>query len=1138
MTITSVVFVHGLGAFPDTTWQKRPQQGAGGTLSGQQISWIRDLLTEDLREARFMFFNYDSTTYNDAPRKDLQDIAMELLQAFDVSRLRQSPLVRALHWLSDEICFWTKADEKQERNRPIIFLCHSYGGLVLKEVRQERSLSNLPESFDTSKALLQGESAPIDHQDITQNTHGIIFLGTPHRGTKYSDYARAAALRLKRLNANPDIFLPLKVNSSALIDQHARFIARYGNLDIVNFYETRALPIFRLPITKWWYKDIVCLTCCQKPTERLIHFYLQIVERFSATFKNRTNALIDSDHSGLNKFDSRKDPGYRKIRFALEYMINRIIKQRKEIQSNDPPGLPHSISRLSLWPTYSRVLDDASFLTHGGNISIGGEPPPCSQGALYVLSISTVNTYTERPNLMNQLVSDLSLLQEFRDPPRSVALWGIGGSGKSQLALRFIEKHKFTYNTVIWIDAQSPVAAIRSYAAAFEKLKLDYPQHVFDQIRNDGDLYDRRGFSIDDNWIIRTVKEWLENAMCKWLVVIDNADNLAWIHDIMPRGRMGSVIITSRDRMVYRFVNHAIHVDKMNSEEALTLLFRSANIHFNSRQKHGAELIQQKSRKHQALLIVDELGYLALAINLAGAYISQHELVQEDLSRYLDFLNENSVALLGNEALRDEDKYHHTVATVWETSFSAINETSPESARLLIFLAHLSTTNIEDRLFDESSNWIYEQKMAHPAWKTFARMLQAVFYFLLPLGCMYLMIAIVPWRPDLQGQALIIVKFSLILIPVVLDIIAMIILGALRQHDVYRGNVLIVDSAALSLETILIVLDFGMGHSVGPLANWLLPNDESLSHLRSLVLGYASAVCVVWVYEKHMLNVDKEMAKHTRLLLDQLDFSHSSIARFFAVMRALHNVSDFTKGWRYMANVAWIILWAIVLKVTISFAIILVHNLWCWIAALLDARIRNRRLTKGWKVILTILNATTSLLGFWLFFGTLFVISIYVVWESRIPGWIPWIHMNPAPLRVSPALVNTLLATTPNGQWNPRKYSDVMAPLTRFSLMQREADSAYSMHVLVRWWARNRLPLVMQQAWARETDRFISMSYFSNTCWSDPLCQQMLIPHLVDVANLGVITGASSFEALRGLLAKLYRSLRLVGKSYGVAADD
>lgn len=92
--VKSIVFIHGLGAFPDTTWQKRPEQSAKGTVSGQQISWIRDLLAQDLREARLMFFNYDSTTYNDAPQKDLQDIGMELLHAFDASRLRQSPLVR------------------------------------------------------------------------------------------------------------------------------------------------------------------------------------------------------------------------------------------------------------------------------------------------------------------------------------------------------------------------------------------------------------------------------------------------------------------------------------------------------------------------------------------------------------------------------------------------------------------------------------------------------------------------------------------------------------------------------------------------------------------------------------------------------------------------------------------------------------------------------------------------------------------------------------------------------------------------------------------------------------------------------------------------------------------------------------
>ena len=93
LTVNSIIFVHGLGAFPDTTWQKQPEQTVHAIGSELQISWIRDFLAQDLRQARLMFFNYDSTTYNDAPQKNLQDIGTELLEAFDVSCLRKSPSV-------------------------------------------------------------------------------------------------------------------------------------------------------------------------------------------------------------------------------------------------------------------------------------------------------------------------------------------------------------------------------------------------------------------------------------------------------------------------------------------------------------------------------------------------------------------------------------------------------------------------------------------------------------------------------------------------------------------------------------------------------------------------------------------------------------------------------------------------------------------------------------------------------------------------------------------------------------------------------------------------------------------------------------------------------------------------------------
>ena len=61
--------------------------------SQSQVSWIRDLLPEDIPNTRLLFFNYDSTTYNDAPQKNLEDIAQELLHAFQITRLRATPIV-------------------------------------------------------------------------------------------------------------------------------------------------------------------------------------------------------------------------------------------------------------------------------------------------------------------------------------------------------------------------------------------------------------------------------------------------------------------------------------------------------------------------------------------------------------------------------------------------------------------------------------------------------------------------------------------------------------------------------------------------------------------------------------------------------------------------------------------------------------------------------------------------------------------------------------------------------------------------------------------------------------------------------------------------------------------------------------
>lgn len=121
-----------------------------------------------------------------------------------------------------------------------MFLCHSYGGLVVKE------------------ALTRAAYSPKMHSDMIENTFGLVFLGTPHFGTQYAGYAKEFAIRLDRLGSNPDIFVPLQLNSTYLQQQHAGFISLYPELLMVNFYETRKLTLFRTVFWQFAVRAMVC----------------------------------------------------------------------------------------------------------------------------------------------------------------------------------------------------------------------------------------------------------------------------------------------------------------------------------------------------------------------------------------------------------------------------------------------------------------------------------------------------------------------------------------------------------------------------------------------------------------------------------------------------------------------------------------------------------------------------------------------------------------------------------------------------------------------------------------------------------------------------------------------------------------
>ncbi|OQN95497.1 hypothetical protein B0A48_18369 [Cryoendolithus antarcticus] len=261
---TSIVFVHGLGSNPDTTWT--------ATLPGSRpIAWIEDILPYDLPRGirpsiRIWYYNYDSYWKRNALRTRLKHTG-------DDFRSRLKGLTRAAH--------------KDGSGRSLVLVGHSYGGLVIKQVI----------AFDRNVAE--------DEPDLLGVVKGIIYLGCPHRGVRSAWVTKALARSWILLGSNAAVFDELQYGNANLQDLHDVYLSatRGRNIRMTNFYEERQ-------------------------TAYLPFYPIYLVPKSEATFdsysKEIHNLPMPTDHSGLNKFASEYTPGYVNIRDELLEMLDAI----------------------------------------------------------------------------------------------------------------------------------------------------------------------------------------------------------------------------------------------------------------------------------------------------------------------------------------------------------------------------------------------------------------------------------------------------------------------------------------------------------------------------------------------------------------------------------------------------------------------------------------------------------------------------------------------------------------------------------------------------------------------------------------------------------------------------------------------
>ena len=211
------------------------------------------------------------------------------------------------------------------------------------------------------------------------------------------------------------------------------------------------------------------------------------------------------------------------------------------------------------------------------------------------------------------------------------AVAGLGGVGKSQVAIEYAYRYANDYDTIWWVSAENSSAFQEAYKAFAQRKNL---LHIDDT--NDWLL------------VLETVKAWFDEHE-RFLFILDNVEDFNVLSGCLPR-LSGHVLITTRNKNAPL----GMHVDiaVFSPEEATSFLRERLN----------------RDECDAAVKLAERLGFLPLALEQAAAYIL---VTSESCQSYLKLLDEYGLRVFTQRGA-EATAYAETVATTWSISFKRI----------------------------------------------------------------------------------------------------------------------------------------------------------------------------------------------------------------------------------------------------------------------------------------------------------------------------------------------------------------------------------------------------------------------------------------------------------------------------------
>jgi tetratricopeptide (TPR) repeat protein len=283
-------------------------------------------------------------------------------------------------------------------------------------------------------------------------------------------------------------------------------------------------------------------------------------------------------------------------------------------------------------------------------------------------------SFTGRSEELEQLRNQL--IGSSRAVVLPVALYGLGGVGKTQLAQEYAHRYMADYDVVWWVSAEQR-DLINPYLA-------DLASHL--NVRA-GDSFSETAEAVREALRLGT-------PYSRWLLIFDNADEPEDLESYLPSGP-GHVLVTSRN-IAWKGKAESVEVDIFDRRESV---------------EHLRRWVPALSPDN-AELVADALGDLPLAIEHAGAWLATTGMSVAD---YVERLKTQFTEILN---VSQPLGYPVPVAATWRLSFERLRQQSPAAARLLELCAFFAPEPISLSLLNSAdmirSLLPFDDRLAEP----------------------------------------------------------------------------------------------------------------------------------------------------------------------------------------------------------------------------------------------------------------------------------------------------------------------------------------------------------------------------------------------------------------------------------------